>query len=570
MTITAASPPRQDEDRQHPWVTYYIWTPAGRDQADALIRDILAPSSDRAMALGEVNRWFFLRYSDGGLHVRWRMDAPIEVAERLATQVARDSGLLLTEGDYQREPERYGGVDHLARAEQAFCTSSAIAARIVADRPTSAHRLEAAVALVIATARGLGLDPAATVSWLRSNAYSWRWHLEPSDAGRSAVLMGHAIGAGRERSETIRAHFDREPLGEWYELVRTTSNQQRDLGSPRRLGVWASQLHLLLNRIGITPDEERWVEWFVAAALEVTTPPEDYFDSSLGAPDRVYLAASRFLPADMPLQAPDDGPAPEPLFDWGPLGRRGNALQSAGLPPIHLAEALRRRASRRGPHGPLAQDQLATLLWEATTAPGGEGLTGRTYPSAGAQYAARLRLLIRSVSGIEPGVYDADIDRRMLVPIAPLPPVADVAAISMWFTDGPPGPMQVDVNTLPALIGVVLDVRTIRARYGLRALRMALLEAGHLTQNLALVAAATDLQLCPVGGLYDDLAHDVFLVDGLERFLTYVLPVGGGIEARHPLGPPTTESVARPAASPMPTGARRGHSEPTSNDGRSE
>lgn len=564
MTITAPRMTQRPPASRADWHTFYVWTPEGRDQADGLIRDVLVPLAGRAVEEGTVERWFFLRYSEGGLHVRWRLQTTPEIAETLAAQAGRQSGLAVTEGTYQREPERYGGAEHLDRAERVFCASSEIAARLLADRPSSAERLTAAVALVIATARGLGLDVASTVGWLRSNAYSWRWHLEPGEAGRSAALMGHAITAGRERAGTIRGHFEAEPGGDWFELVRVTSAAQHGLGTPRRLGIWASQLHLMLNRIGVTPDEERWIEWFVAAALEVTTPATDYFDTSLRAPDRVYLTASRFLPADMPHQAPEDGPAPEPLFDWGPFAQRERGLPTPGLPAVGLAEALRRRSSRRGPYGPLTEAQLGTLLWEATSAPGGAGLTGRTYPSAGAQYAARLRVVVRDVTGIPAGIYDADIDRRTLVPIAPAPAVADLAGISMWFTDGAPGRMQIDVNGLPALIGVVLDVRTIRARYGLRALRMALLEAGHLTQNLALVAAATDVQLCPLGGVYDDLAHDVLLLDGIERFLAYLLPVGGDL----PAATADPDSVARPAASPMPEAAPEPDSEAPSNDGR--
>jgi thiopeptide-type bacteriocin biosynthesis protein len=567
MTISAPfRPPSSVPDRGTAWRTWYVWTPGGRDEADALIRDTLAPLAGEAIADGRASRWFFLRYSEGGAHVRWRVETTSSEAARLADLVAARCGLRVTPGSYEREPARYGGAEHLAAAESVFCASSALALRVLGERGAAGWRLSTAIAVVIATAQGLGLDAATTVSWLRSNAYSWRWHLEPGARDRSAMLLGHAISTGHARSAAITAHFEKPPAGEWADTVRSVSATQRDLGVARRLAVWASQLHLLLNRIGITPDEERWVEWCVAAALEVTVPSDRFFDPTLGAADRVYLAASRFLPAEMPRQAPEDGPAPEPLFDWSPFAARARSLSSPGLPPVSLADALGRRSSRRGPYGPMTDSHLGALLWESTSAPLGAGLTGRTYPSAGAQNAVRLRVLVRDVLGLPEGIYDADIDRRTLIPIAPSPSPADLAAISMWFTDGPPGPMQIDVNGLPALIAVVLDMRTIRARYGLRALRMALLEAGHVAQNLALVAAATDLQLCPVGGIYDDLAHDVLLVDGLERFLAYLLPVGG-----MPVGPVATRvSVAATAASPMPGSPTRSHDEPTSNDGRAQ
>jgi len=82
------------------------------------------------------------------------------------------------------------------------------------------------------------------------------------------------------------------------------------------------------------------------------------------------------------------------------------------------------------------------------------------------------------------------------------------------------------VGTVPAVLGIYVQTAGLRARYGLRALRFALLEAGHLAQNLALVAAATGLELGLIGGFYDDLANDVFGLDGIDRFIVYLLPIG--------------------------------------------
>ncbi|OSZ55473.1 hypothetical protein OQI_38330, partial [Streptomyces pharetrae CZA14] len=70
------------------------------------------------------------------------------------------------------------------------------------------------------------------------------------------------------------------------------------------------------------------------------------------------------------------------------------------------------------------------------------------------------------------------------------------------------------------------DLGLLRRRYGLRALRLGLLEAGHLTQTLLLTAAAFGLGTCPLGGLHDDLAHELLGLDDLDEPIQYLLPLG--------------------------------------------
>ena len=112
------------------------------------------------------------------------------------------------------------------------------------------------------------------------------------------------------------------------------------------------------------------------------------------------------------------------------------------------------------------------------------------------------------------------------MPLGPVPDDSELKSMSMWF--GPEGPDagRVEVATLPVLVGLYLDISAQRGRYGLRALRFALLEAGHLAQNLALTAAATELSLGILGGFYDDVANETFMLDGIDDFLVYLLPLG--------------------------------------------
>lgn len=527
MTTTSAPPAL--------WTSTTIWAPNGRESTDRLIIEHLAPLAEAAVDAGRATDWFYIRYSEGGEHVRWRLrDVEADTMADLAGRVQRETGLQVTGGSYTPEPERYGGPELMSAAETFFGDSSRLAVRMLRALREPPDRLRLAVGVVVDTALALGLSRADCLVWLRRNASSWRWHLGAGHRPRADRVLASALASARDRSGPVVDRFDVAPPSPWGDLVRAAVDQHVDLPTTYRLGVWASHSHMMLNRLGVTPDEERWVDWFVAAALEPQDAPS-WFADELDDPDRAYLTASRYVLELMPERAPVSSVVIQRPEGWNPFGDQRIELPADPMPRVPLSDALHARSSRRGPYGPLRAPDLGRLLWSLT---GSGGVTGRTYPSAGGQLAARIRLLSLDVDGVPPGLYEADLSDRVLIRLSGLPDPQDLAAMSMWLRPGTPGPSQIDVTALPAMVGVYLDLRAIRGRYGLRALRMALLEAGHLTQTLALVAAATGLQLCPIGGIYDDIAHDVLLLDGLDQVLAYLVPVGADLE-----------SVAGPAAS---------------------
>jgi SagB-type dehydrogenase family enzyme len=67
------------------------------------------------------------------------------------------------------------------------------------------------------------------------------------------------------------------------------------------------------------------------------------------------------------------------------------------------------------------------------------------------------------------------------------------------------------------------------ARYGQRGLRFALLEAGHLAQNLVLVATALGWSSITLGGFYDDELAIAAGLDGVSQLPVYLLPMGVGL-----------------------------------------
>ncbi|HEX7582631.1 MAG TPA: nitroreductase family protein, partial [Gaiellaceae bacterium] len=66
-----------------------------------------------------------------------------------------------------------------------------------------------------------------------------------------------------------------------------------------------------------------------------------------------------------------------------------------------------------------------------------------------------------------------------------------------------------------------------RFKYGLRGYRFALLEAGHVVQNVLLAAAALRVAALPLGGFYDARAEKLLGVDGVDESVVYAVVLGG-------------------------------------------
>ncbi|MEU9044957.1 MULTISPECIES: SagB/ThcOx family dehydrogenase [unclassified Kitasatospora] len=147
-------------------------------------------------------------------------------------------------------------------------------------------------------------------------------------------------------------------------------------------------------------------------------------------------------------------------------------------------------------------------------------------PSAGALHTVRLRLVALAVDGLPAGTYQCLPEHRRLRPLGPPPALDDLKALSSYLFRPAADPAAIGIDRAPAVLAVYLDLALLRRHYGLRALRLGLLEAGHLTQNLLLTAAAHGLGTTPLGGLQDDLAHELLGLDDLEEPIQYLLPLG--------------------------------------------
>lgn len=148
---------------------------------------------------------------------------------------------------------------------------------------------------------------------------------------------------------------------------------------------------------------------------------------------------------------------------------------------------------------------------------GSQSAGRRCTPSAGGLYPLDLYLAAGRVDGLEPGLFHYDPLAHALNRLTrddPLPAIRDAVFI----------PEALDGAAAVFLISAVFGRSKIK--YGERAYRFALLEAGHAMQNLLLAATERGLGSCPVGGFLDDRLHDIVAVDGVEEAVLYLGIVG--------------------------------------------
>lgn len=195
------------------------------------------------------------------------------------------------------------------------------------------------------------------------------------------------------------------------------------------------------------------------------------------------------------------------------------ALPRPGQVPLAIGEAIaRRRSCRQFAEKPLPIAALSTLLQEAyglgdTYLQGGQTMFDRPVPSGGGCYPLELYVLVRNVEDIPAGIHHYSARHHALEALAPLARPEDLEALFL---------SQPWVAKAHVVVIVTAVTSRLLHRYGDRGYRYLLIEAGHVGQNLALVATASGLGSLSLGGFFDD---DLAYMLGLDT--THELPLYG-------------------------------------------
>jgi SagB-type dehydrogenase family enzyme len=264
----------------------------------------------------------------------------------------------------------------------------------------------------------------------------------------------------------------------------------------------------------------RWVGLLYGQEPALDDPAESYHEASKISPSMIgrQIEGARRLETSPELQ----------LSSMRAVKRHGGdlvRLAAPRRPEIALWKAIDERSSaRRFAAGALGQGELAALLLTGygvthglDSPDGTHTLPLRAVPSGGALYPLELYVAALRVDGLDPGLYHFDPLRNGLETIRIGIDTAEVVALSTY---------PEIVSGCAALLLVAAVFGRCRFKYGLRAYRFALIEAGHVGQNVLLAATALGLAAVPLGGYYDRRADEFLGLDGVNESTLYTIAVG--------------------------------------------
>lgn len=141
-------------------------------------------------------------------------------------------------------------------------------------------------------------------------------------------------------------------------------------------------------------------------------------------------------------------------------------------------------------------------------------------PSAGGLYPIKTYLLINRVTGITRGVYLYNNTKHCLEFLYTLDDLKEWENVFLNQS------FVMEEKFSVAFI-FMLDMEKISCKYDERGYRYALLEAGHICQNLQLISTRLDIPSVPVGGYIDNTINNLLNLD-INNFLPiYAFFLGG-------------------------------------------
>jgi len=248
------------------WLFASLYGPAGL--ADRVLTEVIAPLVQRLRLAGWIDGWFFIRYADPARHLRVRLHG---TPERLSNEVlaalaaavapALQDGLLyrLALDTYEREVERYGGLDGVEMMERAAEADADAVIKILSGGSSISERRHLVVASLASLYACSTLDPVEQHRCCGTLS-------EPSTRGFTASrakLLGDRERAERTQVADVVAAVDRSDVGsdpaidalhERAERLTPILRQLRVLADEAVLerpldDVYCSLAHMFVNRL---------------------------------------------------------------------------------------------------------------------------------------------------------------------------------------------------------------------------------------------------------------------------------------------------------------------------------
>lgn len=241
------------------------------------------------------------------------------------------------------------------------------------------------------------------------------------------------------------------------------------------------------------------------------------------------------MPADMDAEedvdyyTDQDLKKPQPPLTKAPMGGKTTRLpknfKDLAINNDILDVLYHRKSSRVYTEETMSLLELSFLIWAQQGVKeirGKSYATIRTVACGGARHEFELYLAVKNVEGLTPGYYHY------------LPMEHELECIKEMDQDTETMDQEINRSLCEqswgckANVVFYYSVVPYRAewRYGIWAHRTALIDAGHITQNLYVACSSLGLGTCAIAAVDTDSSDKMFLLDGVEEFIFYAAPAG--------------------------------------------
>ena len=188
--------------------------------------------------------------------------------------------------------------------------------------------------------------------------------------------------------------------------------------------------------------------------------------------------------------------------------------------PVIFSDLVAKRKSTRGGHhiGISSMDLSVVLKYSCglqDNVRGENGVRLRSQPSGGARFPLEIYIVsLKKENQIKPGIYHYNVENHVLDVLR----IRDFSHkdIASLFTY----PWAQDCS-----LAIVITAVFYRSamKYGERAYRYSLLEAGHIGQGVYLSGTSRNVGVVAMGGIRDEALHALLDIDGTHESLVYAL-----------------------------------------------
>lgn len=186
-----------------------------------------------------------------------------------------------------------------------------------------------------------------------------------------------------------------------------------------------------------------------------------------------------------------------------------------------LYEAIEKRQSgRQWADSPLGIEHLGRILYLSNGIRNPEVSrqgSGRNVPNAGGLGSVETFVVVLNVKTVPAGIYHFDSTSHDLALIA-------AGDYRKWVELNVC--IQEEFSEASAILILASSQGRLSRKYGVRAYRLGLLDAGHVSQNIYLSATALGLEVCATAGFIDDEVNAALKLDGIDDCAILALGIG--------------------------------------------